>query len=525
MAEKKKKLLKDREHPLYTDNSDKWEFFRNSTKGGEAFAQDIIGGSGFKHRLEDSTDLTQRQNRVYYLNYCDSLPNIYNSYIFRENIKRPPDKDLESFRNNVDRRGTSIASFIKKAGRYAAIYGACHILVDIPSTTKKNPSIADVKENGISPFCSIILPTQLKDWSLDEAGNFRWILYEYEYHHDLDPKIERTTETLYKIITKDEWWVEDEEGKPAKFDDKEPNKGKNALGFVPIYTLYNIEGEDDKVGESMLKDIAYVNRIILSWCSLMDEQIERQTFSQLVMPDDPAMGEDDNKGKDPLDRISTSSIFTFNPESKHPPAFISPNVNTITTIWSLVVDHIKEIFRMAGLLGGTSDLYTSRSGRQSQMSFKSVDSSLAEKALTYQKCENEISKIAYKQLGLDIEKYESVKYPSSFDTVALAEEIDGFLKVMERNFSETLNKSLMKDIARKAVPLAPESIREKIESEIESGDGMVNSLNRGGILPEEDGQGNVNSNLDKSFKKNSDAKEEESQKRTKESIEENKEKE
>lgn len=524
MAETKKKLLKDREHPLYTKNSDKWEFFRDSTKGGEDFAKDIIGSQGFKHRLEDSTDLTQRQNRVYYLNYCDSLPNIYNSYIFRENIKRPPDKNLEFFRNNVDRRGTSISSFIKKAGRYASIYGACHILVDIPSTTKKNPSVADVKTDKISPFCSIIIPSQLKDWSIDEAGNFRWILYEYEYHHDLDPKIERTTETLYKVITKTEWWIEDEDGKPAKFDDGEPSNGTNSLGFIPIYTLYNIEGEDDKVGESMLKDIAYVNRIILSWCSLIDEQIERQTFSQLTMPDDQAMDEDENKGRDPLDRISTSSIFTFNPESKHPPAFISPNVETINTIWNLVLDHVKEIFRMAGLLGGTSDLYTSRSGRQSQMSFKSVDSSLAEKALTYQKCENEISRIAYTQLGVDNTNFESVKYPSSFDTAALAEEIDGFLKVMERNFSETLNKSMMKDIARKATPLAPESIREQIESEIESGDGRVETLQSNSILPEEKGQGNTNSNLDKSFKGTKDAKTEDSQHRTTDKIKDNKKK-
>jgi len=493
MAEQVK--LADRQHPLYADNITEWEFFRAATKGGIGFAQNNI----FEHRLEDSEDKSQREERVYYLNYCDIIPDIYNDYIFRETIKRPTDTKLETFRENADGRGTSISDFIKKAGRYASTYGACHIFVDTTGINKEKPSVADVK--GVMPFCTIILPTQLKDWSVDENGNFRWILYEYQYYKDLDPKVEREDEIHYKVITTEEWWIENEDGEKVKFEeDERESEGTNELGFIPIYTLYNKEGEDDKVGESLLKDIAYVNRIILNWCSLIDEQIERQTFSQLIVPDDSTMDEDENKGKDPLDRISTSVAFTFNGESRHPPAFISPNTETINTIWKLVLDHIREIFRLAGLQGGTSDIYTERSGRQAQMSFKGVDSSLAEKALTYQKCENYISRLVYKQLGLKVEEYENVKYPSSFNIVALSEEIDGLLKIMERNFSETLNKTLMKDIARKAITVTPETIKETIENEIDSGDGRVESIKSNNFIAEADGQGNTNSNLEKSFK-------------------------
>lgn len=496
MAEEKKVKLADRSHPLYSDNIKRWEFFRDAAKGGTAFAENNI----FEHRLEDSDDKNDRAERVYYLNYCDVIPDIYNSYIFRETIKRPSDDTLKVFRDNADKRGTSISDFIKRAGRYAAIYGACHILVDISKIDKKTPSLADVKRSGISPFCFIILPTQLVDWSLDSDGNFNWIIYEYTYYKDLDPTIEREEEQYFKIITKKEWWIENQDGEKVKFDDGSESAGTNALGLIPIYTLYNKEGEDDKIGESMLKDIAYINRIVLNWCSLIDEQIERQTFSQLVMPDDASMDEDEQRGKNPLDRISTSSIFTFNPDSKHAPKFISPEMETINTIWRLVTDHIREMFRLAGLQGGTSDLYTSNSGRQSQMSFKSVDSSLAEKSLTYQKCENAISKLAYLQLGKNAEEFESVKYPSSFNTVALSEEIDGLLKIMERNFSETLNKTLMKDIARKAISVTPESIKAQIEQEIESGDGLVESVSKNMFGPEKDGQGNPNTDLEKTFK-------------------------
>ena len=495
MAEKT--ILKDKVHPLFTDKIGEWEFFRDAAIGGKEFATNNL----FSHRLEDTDDLTQREERVYYLNYCDLLPDIYNYYIFRETIKRPVDTNLEIFRDNCDRRGTDISSFIKKAGRYATIYGAVHILVDIPETGKVTPTVADIKDSGTAPYCTLLLPTQVKDWSVDDAGRLRWIIYEYEYYRDLDPKIEREIETHYKVITTEEWWIEDEDGNKVKFDEEgAKSEGPNGLGFIPIFTLYNKEGEDDKVGESMLKDIAYINRIILNWCSLIDEQIERQTFSQLIVPDDGSMDEDEERGTDPLTKISTSVSFTFNPESRHPPAFIAPTTDTINTIWNLVLDHIKEIFRLAGLQGGTSDLYTSKSGRQSQMSFKGVDSSLAEKSVTYQKAENGISKLAYVQLGANIEEFEDVKYPTQFNTVALAEEVDSIIKVLERNFSETLNKTLMKDIARKAITVTPESIKEIIENEIDAGDGIILPLT-GGPAEEKEagGDGNTNTKQGDSF--------------------------
>ena len=158
------------------------------------------------------------------------------------------------------------------------------------------------------------------------------------------------------------------------------------------------------------------------------------------------------------------------------------------------------MFRLEGLQGGTSDLYTSRSGRQSQQNFKGVNSTLAEKAVTYQKCENSISQLAYLQLGLKTNDYDKVKYPTSFDTVALAEEIDGYLLIMVKNFSETLNKTLMKEMARKSVPLAPEVIRKQIEEEIDAGDGIVEENIMGGIQAEKDGDGNINTDQGDSFK-------------------------
>lgn len=347
--------LSQREHPLYADNSSKWDMYLNSALGGEDFInEDYL----FSHQLEDSEYYDERLERAYYLNFCDAIPKLYNSFIFRSDVQRPTNKDLELFRANTDGRNIKISDFVKRCGYFASIFGAIHALVDVPANGGKAISKAEANARGIYPYASIIYPSQLKDWSLDRYGNFRWVVIEGEHYHDFDPSKEREIENYYKLITVDEWRVEDEKGQPFSYDDKTPNKGKNTLGIVPIATMYHTDLNDDKVGESLIKDIVYVNRTILNWCSCVDEQIERQTFSQLIVPDDGTLAEESESTDDPLHKLGTANIWTFPHDASHPPAYISPDTNNIITIWKLVVDHIKEIYRMAGLLGGTSDLYT-----------------------------------------------------------------------------------------------------------------------------------------------------------------------
>ena len=506
MADKKPITLARRENPLYAENITNWKLYRDAAKG----SIDFMVANLKSHRLEDSEDKTEREERVYYLNFCDTVPKIFNSYIFRHRIERSPDNDLKLFRKNVDGRNTSIGSFVKRCGYLASIYGVIHALVDIPESTKKNPSKADVKNEGIQPFAKVILPTQLKDWSLDDKGNYNWILIEFNYADDSDPKVEREDKVYYKLINREEWWIEDADGKKAPtFPDGTPTSGKNGLGMIPLCTMYHTEVDDDKIGESLLKDIVHINITILNWCSLIDEMIERQTFSQLIMPDGGDMAEADEDGQDPLTQVSTSSAMTFPHDSTHPPDFISPKTDSINTIWTLILDHIKEIFRLSGLQGGTSDLYTSKSGRQSQMSFLGVNSTLKEKAASYEKFENNLSKLAYIQLGKPIDSYTDVVYPNSFDMVALAEEIDSILKIMEKNFSPVLNKELQKNIALKSITLPNDKVQE-INNEIDASDGIVEASSGIGIEQEKDGQGNPNSEQSSSYKSSGTQKKEES---------------
>ena len=458
----------------------------SAVKGGRFFANE---SNIFSHRLEETTDYDERVDRAYFLNFCESIPKLYNTYIFKERIERPADPNLELFRKNIDLRGTDITTFIRKCGFLSSVLGTIHALVDITPTGKKKLTRADEKK--IQPYCVIIYPTQLKDWSVDRFGELQWIVIESTYYRDQDPLYKREEEVHYTLITRKEWSIEDDRGNPVQFEDGSPAKGTNKLGIVPLATLYHEDIDGNMIGESMLKDIVYINRIILNWCSCIDEQIERQTFSQLVVPDDGSLVEEDEEGDDPLHRIGTSSIWTFPASSTHAPQFISPNTENIRTIWNLVVDHIKEIYRLAGLLGTSNDIYMGRSGRAAQMGFVGVNAALANKAAAYQKFENEISRLAYMQLGKNPADFEEVKYAENFDIAALSDEIDSTFRIMERNFSETLNKTLMKNLARRAIPLAPQSVIKQVEDEIEKGSGEVKIISTGKSV-RDDGSGNPN---------------------------------
>lgn len=465
-------ILADREHPLYSENYDRWELYMSAVKGGADFISDE---NLYTHRLEALEDFEERLSRAYYLNFCETIPGIYNNFIFKEKVERPANEEVEPFRVNTDGKGTDMSDFVARVGYLSKVFGAMHVLVDMPQKARElTYTRRFVKENKVQPYCKLIYPSQLKDWSVDSEGNFQWVLIEDIYSRDTDPTKEREQEYIYLLITKDKWQYEDADGNPFKFENKDREvSGTNELGFVPLVTLYHKDIDDNRVGESMLKDIVFVNRIILNWSSCIDEMIERQTFSQLIIPDDGSLAAESETGDDPLQKLGTAYAWTFNANATHPPSFITPETKNIQVVWRLIVDHIKEIYRLAGLVGTSEDMSASRSGRAAQMGFLGVNSALAETARRYQQFENDISRLALIQMGEDPTKFEDVKYPDAFDIQSLSDEVDAFFKVMEKNFSETMNKEMMKNLSRRALPMAAPATKEKIEQEIEEGDGYI----------------------------------------------------
>ena len=460
--------LSERSHPLYEEYIDEWEFFQQSVKGGVEYLE---GDNLFSHRLESQDDdFEERKARAYYMNFCDSVCTTYSNYIMKETVERPDDPSLTLTRKNSNRKGDDISTLMSRVSYESSFFGHTGVLVDMPADEVVNTmSKQQAKEKNIFPYCSIVSPTSLKDWSIDSDGKFNWILIEGIEYEDFDPTTERNEIATFKLITRDKWEVQNEDGESLR-------SGDNKLGEVPLVMCYHKDIDRDMVGESLIKDIAYINRIIFNWCSCIDEMIERQTFSQLVIPDNGLLGADE-EGDDVLKRIGTSSLWTFPADSAQPPKFISPDTSNLQIIWDLIIAHIREIHRLSGLTGVSEDLYVAqRSGKSQQYGFLNIGTSLAAKARNLERTENEINRLVCMWQGKDPESIERVVYPTRFDVEGLAQSLTDTFSIVEREFSTRLNKELLKKLSLKALPTATDEIKSEIDKEIESGDGTIKSV-------------------------------------------------
>lgn len=458
----------ERRHPLYEEYQDDWQFYMQSFKGGDTYLDTYLA----THRLENASDYVKRKKRAYYLNYCAPIAMIPSDFIFKKEATRPADEHLMLIREDVDRRGTNIHEFMRRVCTLSSIYGHVHILVDRPrppqdfeerilgGKTTKLDSIA------FRPYATIIPPLNLLDWSVDiETQDLNWILLYEEIYDDTNFEEEREVIAQYKIWTKTEWIIYNDQNIVI-------DRGTHNLGFVPLVTCYHKDVDHDMIGESMLKDVADANKAIFNWCSNIDEMIARQTFSQLICPDDGSMltEEVDEQGKSAaLKKVGSSTIFTFPADSRHPPDFISPDTKQISTIWEMIQNHVREMFRMAGLISAKTSLVQlqQRTGKAQEFEFLDMAVFFAAKSKKLEDTENKLDRVFYRWMGVNDQNPERVHYPEKFDIIAPTDIVDLFTKVTLNAISGTLNKEMAKRLVHQVLPHAEDEIVTKIYQEIE----------------------------------------------------------
>jgi len=462
--------IKDRRHPLYDAYIDDWEFYLLSFNGGDEYIETHLE----THRLENPGDYTRRKNRAYYLNYCSPIATIPSDFIYKKEATRPADKKLTIFRENVDRRGTNIHEFMRKVCILGALYGTIHILIDKPNKTKEmlqlekeGKKLTKYHNSLLNPYATIVQPQSLLDWSINpETQELNWILLCETVYDDADFMQERIESVQYKVWTPNEWIIYNE-------NNDEIDRGWHGLGRIPLVTHYHKDVDLNLVGESMIKDVAESNKAIFNWCSTLDEMICRQTFSQLICPDDGSMTADEVDGEGgsrALKAIGTASAFTYPAEARHPPAFISPDTKQLRTIWDMVVNHAREMFRLSGLVSAKTSMIekTGQTGKAEEMKFLDMAVFLAAKAKSLENTENKVNEFVYLWQGEPNIIPERVHYPDKFDITSPLDIVDLYVKVTTNAISGRLNKEMAKRLVHQVLPHAEDEIVSEIYKEIEA---------------------------------------------------------
>lgn len=335
----------------YVENELHWRFLMASYEGGPHY---VNQSTLFKHQREHRLDFDDRLKRAHYQNYCQPLVDFVPEYIFSQGIERHPAKGLEAqfelFKQDCDRAGTSLDSFMQARGEDVRIFGMCYVQVDkLPVPVGEDPneiSVQRAADLGINaPYLIAINPLEVLKWQTDSRGNYLY-LKRMEFVTDVDSfgmvtPLERYTEwtpNLHRVSVID---VSD------RLNPKMRTWGvpvQNVLGRVPFISLFYKRGKSNKdIGQSFLQDIAYQNRHIFNLTSLLDEFLFRQCFNMLVMPMKTQVPTKEQVEGD----WGTSNVLEVPSDSVHKPEYLSPPVEPAQFIQEERKETIQEMYRQA----------------------------------------------------------------------------------------------------------------------------------------------------------------------------------
>ena len=337
------------EHDDYTAAKENWEFFLMAYEGGKDYvSRDTL----FKHQREHQEDYTDRLARAVYANYCQPLVDFVPEFIYSQGVNRKPPKSLEKtydlFKQNVDRAGTAMDSFMESVAEEARIFGHTWVGIDKlqkPAGEPEEISDARAEELGLKiPYLYHVRPLEVLDWVTDNFGNYIYLKRKDVYWERVGArrryrKVERYTEWELDQVTVSKIDITEEEHKllPKK-------RYANAWKLIPFVQFFYKRSKFKKdMGVSFLNDIAYQNNHVFNLSSLISEFLYRQCFNVLAMEQDSSAPTRDRADG----RVGTSNVIWVPKNAEHMPEYITPPVDPAEFIQSERSIAVKEMFRQA----------------------------------------------------------------------------------------------------------------------------------------------------------------------------------
>lgn len=459
--------LKDRlaqTHPLYDAHQQSWLLYRDSYIGGTRYIENRA--YLFKHFREDQGDYADRLRRAVYPNFCRRVIDTYNAFIFREPISRVPHGDdaaFKAFESDADLRGTSLTQFMsEEVQKPASIYGHVVVLVDLPSTDVAPATRLDDAKLGMRPYVTAYSPLDVVDWALDGDGDYTYVRFREEAGDestwDADRKEPRC---IYRTWTQTEWLIHDDTGALLR-------SGTHDLGVVPAVRVPILPDMDcPELGQSILADIALLNRAVYNYRSLLDEFLYRQCFNILGIPTTGSMTKE--KIEEWLKEFGTTRGFFYDGTGA-PPSYVSPPVSPAEFLLKTMETTAQEIVELAKLQDRSATQKTA-SGIARAYEFQESNSAFTKIARNLQASEEKIIWLFYRWKDATVRPNEvpvAVEYPTDFNLRTLAEEIDDALALLTMQISPTFNAEIRKRVAEQALPEADDATEKKIRDEIDA---------------------------------------------------------
>ncbi len=486
MAENTKHWILD-EHPNYTENAPRWQFYLDQYEGGPDWAQKINpirygNGSGiekpsakhsgvsrylWQHPLEDHYRFEHRLNRASFADILSPVIDFYAGAIGKGiQIESGADKDFEEFLDDADMRGCSLLQVMEEARTSAQVFGVTFLLIDAPRVNTEIRTEADAKAANLRPYLREITPLAMRNWRCSPITG-ELLEVTFEVFPEISSKIQESGQSKSRRFFYwsqnewQEWMVEagDKEEKVALL-----GQGVNQIGKVPVVALFNkrVNRRGPLAGESLVKNTARTAVLLSNWLSSVDESAENQMFAQLVVEASEAPSEIG---------VGATQCVHLRPDRNEKIYYVAPDTAPFEAVWTAFF----RMWAMANVLMGCeapniSDTPENKSGISKQWDYIKADKIMLRLAQNEQEAVKQILEIA--GLWMDTtgkKKFAGqVRYPTEFDTQTVQDALSGIIQAQAAGMPPAVLRELKKKYVAKALPSADEEVKMEIDKQLES---------------------------------------------------------
>ena len=389
-------------------NRDNWQFLLESYVGGREYQ---LGQHLTKYVNETGSEYAARLAATHLENHCKSVISTYISFLFREEPKREfgsieYDSMLESFLEDADLDGRSMAAFMKEVATWSSVFGHVWIMCVKPNVgalTKGDELAADVR-----PYLTMITPLVVTDWKWNRLPNGRYNLTYLKYIEDVNDSV-GTIKEWY--ATEIHTWVVDHDQKTVLEHIIEPNP----LGEIPAICAYSQKSPVRGLGTSDINDIARAQKTIYNLTSEMEQSIRINGHPALCK----TAGSEASAGAGAIIQMEDN----LDPGLKPYMLAVSTDIGSIFT----AITHITGVIDQLANTGSIRDTAAKvMSGVSREHEFQLLNAKLSEKADNLELVEEQIWQwYAYYQ-GYQWDG--SVEYPGSFAIRDTHNDIEALVK-------------------------------------------------------------------------------------------------
>lgn len=387
-------------HPEYLTHFKRWEFLRSSYLGSYEYK---MGEYLTKYQYEADSEYFRRIATTPYDNHVKSIVHIYNSFLYRQPIKRDfgniaGTPELDSFMRDTDLEGRSFESFMRDVNTWSTVYGSCVVLLDKPQSNARTR--AEELQQGIRPYASIYTPENVLDWEYSRQPSGYYDL-TYLKLLEVEQKAYGMNARYYiREFTKDTIRLSEYNAEKGKSQIME--EMPNELGIIPAVWVYANRSPIRGIGVSEVGDIADMSNAIFNELSEIEQTIRLSTSPSLVKTPE-------------VDAAAGPGAIITVPNETDPnlkPYLLQPSGQSVEAILKSIDEKIVAIDRMACMSGIRTAQTRQQSGIAMMTEYSMLDAKLTEKAKSLELAEEQLFRLFAKWQGVEFDG--EIEYPMAF---------------------------------------------------------------------------------------------------------------